>query len=101
MRPVYRLTPQACRDFRAIWEFIALDDIPSADRIGRRLETAFQLLAKFPHTGHTRSDVPTMEPVLFWTVGAYVIAYRPTPKPLSVIRIVHGSRDLAALFDLE
>lgn len=101
MRSGYRLTPQAGRDFETIWEFVALDDINAADRVARRLEKAFQLLARFPHTGHTRPDVPTMEPVLFWTVGSYVIAYRPTPKPLLVVRIAHGSRDLAALFDLE
>ena len=101
MKPGYRLTPQARHDLRTIWECIALDDITSADRVARNLEKAFQLLAKSPNSGHTRLDVPTMEPVLFWTVGAYVIAYRPTPKPLHVIRIVHGSRDLAALFDLE
>jgi len=96
----YRLTTQARRDFRAIWEFIALDDIDAADRVAGRLEKAFQLLTKFPRKGHMRSDVSTSEPVLFWIAGSYVIVYRPTPKPLQIVRIVHGSRDLGALFDL-
>ncbi|HEU5341845.1 hypothetical protein [Edaphobacter sp.] len=30
----------------------------------------------------------------FWTVAGYVIAYRDTPKPLTIIAALHGSRDI-------
>jgi len=61
------------------------------------MEAAFRLLARFPQTGHKRAGVDTNEPVLFWPVGSYVVAYRPEPRPLVILRILHGARDLDAL----
>ena len=94
----YRLTPQARFDLLSIWEFIARDNIRAADRLAERMEAAFRLLARFPRTGHKRADVHTSEPVLFWPVGSYVVAYRPEPRPLVILRILHGARDLDAFF---
>ena len=98
MKRRYNLTPQARHDLLSIWEFIARDNIRAADRIAERMEAAFRLLARFPKTGHQRADVQTSEPVLFWPVGSYVVAYRPEPQPLIILRILHGARDLDALF---
>lgn len=97
MKRRYRLTPQARRDLLFIWEFIARDDIQAAERLTERMERAFRLLAEFPGTGHKREDVETSEPVLFWPVGSYVLVYKPEPKPIVIVRIVHGARDLNAL----
>jgi plasmid stabilization system protein ParE len=94
----YKLTPQARYDLLSIWEFIARDNIRAAGRLAERMEAAFRLLARFPQTGHKRVDVDTSEPVLFWPVGSYVVAYRPEPRPLVILRILHGARDLGALF---
>jgi plasmid stabilization system protein ParE len=93
----YRLTPEARVDLLTIWEYIAQDNIPAADRVVSRLERAFHLLAAFPRKGHRRADVHTSEPVLFWSSGSYVIVYQPESKPLIIVRIVHGARDLNAL----
>ena len=98
MKRRYKLTPQARYDLFSIWEFIARDNIRAADRLAERMERAFRLLARFPKTGHKRADVNTSEPVLFWPVSSYVVAYRPEPQPLIIVRILHGSRDLDALF---
>ncbi len=97
MKRRYQLTPEARVDLFTIWEYIAQDNISAADRIVTRLERAFQLLAAFPKKGHRRADVHTSKPVLFWPDGAYVIVYRPESKPLIIVRIVHGARDLTAL----
>jgi len=97
MKRRYRLTPEARFDLLAIWEYIARDSVPAADRVVSRLERAFHLLAAFPPKGHKRSNVHTSEPVLFWPAGSYVIVYQPKPKPLIIVRIVHGARDLNAL----
>jgi plasmid stabilization system protein ParE len=94
----YKLTPQARYDLLSIWEFIARDNIRAADRLAERMATAFRLLARLPETGHQRADVQTSEPVLFWPAGSYVVAYRPEPRPLIILRILHGARDLDALF---
>ena len=93
----YQLTPQARSDLFSIWEFIAQDDVRAADRAIERMHQAFRLLARFPRKGHRRADVETSEPVLFWPTGSYVIVYRPAPRPILIVRVLHGARDLNAL----
>jgi plasmid stabilization system protein ParE len=93
----FKLTPEARLDLLSIWKFIARDDINAADRVITRLETAFQLLGRFPRKGHKRNDVHTSEPVLFWPVSSYVVVYRPEPRPVLIVRVFHGARDLDAL----
>ena len=97
MKRRFRLTPEAERDLLAIWEFIARDSFSAADRMADRLERAFRLLAEFPRKGHQRADVKLSEPLLFCPVGSYIIVYRPAPRPVLVVRILHGARDLDAL----
>jgi toxin ParE1/3/4 len=93
----YRLTPEARFDLFAIWEYIARDNITAADRVVRRLERAFLLLAAFPKKGHKRADVHTSGPVLLRPAGSYVIVYEPEPRAIVLVCIVHGARDLNAL----
>jgi plasmid stabilization system protein ParE len=35
--------------------------------------------------------------VRFFSVYSYLIVYRPEPKPLQVVTILHGSRDVAGI----
>ncbi len=97
MKRSYRLTPEARIDLLTIWEYIARDNMTAADRVVSRLERAFYLLAAFPRKGHKRADVHSCEPVLFSATGSYVVVYQPDSKPLIIVRIVHGARDLNAL----
>ena len=49
-----------------------------------------------PGIGHRRSDL-TAFPVLFWTVGAYLIIYRVIEgRPVEIVAITQGSRDIPA-----
>jgi plasmid stabilization system protein ParE len=50
-------------------------------------------LAGVPGGGHWRKDL-TDEPVKFFSVYSYLIVYRPETKPLQVVAILHGHRDL-------
>jgi plasmid stabilization system protein ParE len=61
-----------------------------------RFYRAFEQLARLPYSGHTRTDL-TARPVRFWGVSPYLIVYRPDAKPLEVLRILHGKRDLRRL----
>jgi plasmid stabilization system protein ParE len=97
VRHRYKLTPEARRDLLSIWEFIACDNIGAADRVVEAIHRACGTLARFPFSGHKRADVRTTEPVLFWPVGSYIIVYRPAPKPVVILRVLHGARDLDAL----
>ena len=44
--------------------------------------------------GYRRDDLTTRKDVLFWPVYSYLIIYRPHTKPLEILRILHGKRDI-------
>ena len=66
----YRLTPAAKADLRAIWTYIALDNIEAANRVEGAIYEACSLLARGPQRGHTRKDLTNL-PVRFWTLPRY------------------------------
>jgi len=96
MKPRFILSPEAARDIREIWSYIADDSIRAARRVRLQLLDACQRLAENPLIGHSREDL-TAKPILFWPVGAYLIIYDPRPRPIQIVRVVHGARDVAAL----
>jgi len=51
-----------------------------------------------PGLGHSRIDL-TNDPVKFWRVFSYFVIYDPAPRPIHIIRILHGRRDLEALLN--
>ncbi len=96
-RPRFVLTPQAQADLLEIWNYIAEDSPESADRVLERLYAAFTRLAETPAMGHHREDLADRRH-RFWTVYSYVVAYRDQTRPLQIIAIVHGARQLEAFF---
>lgn len=92
------LTPQASRDLDGIWEYIAEDSIERADRAADAIENAIRLIADNPKIGHVREDFADKRH-RFWPVLSYLIMYRQDTKPLQILRIVSGYRDLIALLN--
>jgi len=93
----YRLTPRAKADLRSIWSYIAYDNVGAADRVEAAIYDACAFLAMALLRGHSRQDL-TKLPVRFWTVvryPKYVIVYDPADRPLKIVRILHGARDIA------
>ena len=82
-------------DLDAIWEYIAADNIDAADRWIDKLFDAFETLGERPGIGHTRADLTTY-PVLFWPVGAYYVIYRAEQRPVEIVAVTQGSRDIPA-----
>lgn len=92
----FRLTPAAIEDLDAIWLYIHNDNPAAADAVEAAIKSACALLAQKPFVGHTRRDLTEL-PLRFWTTPKYpnyVIAYRPKSRPLEIVRILHGMRDL-------
>ena len=90
----YRLTEPAQQDLLELAEFIATDNVQAARRMVDRLESAMLSLAWMPETGHRREDLTHDETIRFWSVGGYLIVFRVSTRPLEVIRIIHGARDV-------
>jgi toxin ParE1/3/4 len=92
----YRLTEQARQDLDDIWLYIAEDDPATADHFLDSLYEKFVLLAEQPLLGRLR---PELAPNLrSFPVGNYVIFYRPTQDGIEVARVLHGARDIDAMF---
>jgi plasmid stabilization system protein ParE len=93
----FTLTPQAADDLFDIWQYIAIDSPESADRIEAAIYQACALVAEGPLRGQVRKEFTTLR-LRFWTLPLYpnyLIVYDPATKPLQIIRILHGKRNVA------
>ena len=55
-------------------------------------------LAKRPGIGHWRKDL-TNEAVKFFPVYSYLIVYDPETKPVQIVRVLHGMRDVEEILN--
>jgi plasmid stabilization system protein ParE len=95
----FLFTLEAQVNVLAIWEFIANDDSEkSADRVVARIYDECQRLGEMPGMGHFREDLLDKR-FRFWNVWSYLIVYRWESRPIEIIAIVHGARDLDVFFD--
>ena len=62
--------------------------------------TRVEALADMPGMGHSRDDLAD-ETLRAWPVHSYLIVYRPAQRPIEIVRVVSGFRDLFALFAAE
>jgi toxin ParE1/3/4 len=91
--PNFQLTEQAKDDVRDIVAYVRGRSPSGAKLVRQKLRAAMSQLAEFPGIGHRRDDV-TDEPVRFWAVYSYLIVYRHETRPLQVIAVLHGDREL-------
>lgn len=90
------ITAHARADLREIHSYIAKDNPEAARRVVERLRAKARRLAQTPGMGRSRED---LRPDLFsFPVGQHVLFYRPQPGGIVLVRVVHGARDLPALF---
>lgn len=92
----FKLSLEAGRDIREIWEYIVPDSVRAARKVRLMLLDACQLQAEHRKIGHRREDL-TDEQVLFWPVGSYLIVYVPDTRPLELVRVISGARDVRPL----
>ena len=91
------IRPQAQMDVREIWEWIAKDNEPAADRVEAAIYSKIEKLARIPNIGHPRADVPNQS-YLFVNVYSYAICYKYDDEFLTIVRVLHVSRDFPTLF---
>jgi len=90
------LTTQAEIDLNEIWDYISRDSSDQADRVLGELAKAIKTLTHQPGMGHLRVDWADRRH-RFWPVYSYIIMYRYETKPLQILRVVSGYRNLAEL----
>jgi antitoxin ParD1/3/4/toxin ParE1/3/4 len=88
------LTRSAERDLDQIKSFLVEKAGATITRkVLKDIRAAMDLLGAEPGTGHVRDDLTT-RPVKFWPIYSYLIVYDPETKPLQIIRVLHGMRDV-------
>ena len=93
------LTRLAERDLDQIKAFLIEEaGATIARRVLNDIRGAIHFLSKEPGAGHLREDL-TSRPVRFWPVYSYLIVYDSETKPLQIVRILHGMRDVAGILN--
>jgi plasmid stabilization system protein ParE len=90
---LYEVTTEAQNDLFQIWRRISEDSAGLADRIDNEFHELFASLAAMPRQGHTRKDL-TKRPVLFFPLYSFMVIYQPETRPIRVMAVLRGSRDV-------
>jgi len=91
------LTRPAERDLYQIKSYLVEKAGPTiARRVMKEIRSALYFLGSQPETGHVRDDL-TSRPVKFWPIYSYLIVYDPETKPVEIVRVLHGMRDLEGI----
>ncbi len=95
-------TPKAREDLLDLASYTAQEDFGAALRFLDAAEVAFCLLANRPDLGTVcRFRSAQAAGIRVWSIKGfqnYLIFYRPIGDAVEVIRVLHGARDLEALF---
>jgi toxin ParE1/3/4 len=95
----HRVAPLAGRDLDDIWLYVAKESgsVEIASHLTDSITDRFLFLANFPYMGRSREDEFGVGARSF-VVGEYVIVYCIDGTDVFILRVVHGRRDLEALF---
>lgn len=89
-------TRLADEDLLEAWGYIAQNNIDAADRLLEKIDKKCQLLADTPKAGVRRDDLAPG--LLCFIEGKYLIFYRIVDETVEILRILHGARNLKAIF---
>lgn len=97
--PNYVLSPETKEDVREIRDYLVSQGGRRLARyVLQEITASFRLLASHPEAGHLRQDLTPL-PVKFWPVFSYLIVYDPAARPLAIVRVLHGSRNVGAILN--
>lgn len=93
----YIIAPSASRDLTEIIDYFARLNVETGERLIAAFEKKCQNLINFPMIGRSYEEIrPDLRGV---PLDGYIILYQVTANTLEILRVVHGSRNLKALFE--
>lgn len=93
----YNLTDDAKADLADIKAYLTKESgLPAARYVMKRIRESIDFLSRTPGAGHLREDLTNAD-VKFWPVFSYLIIYKTNIRPIVIVRVVHGNRDIASL----
>ncbi len=100
MKRFFVLTPLAKSDLKEILLDIADDSPDAAERLRAEFYEGLKSLSRSPGVGHYHEELLNRK-YRFWNFYSYIVAYVWEARPIQVISVVHGARDLAVFFTAE
>ena len=93
------ISPRAQADLDDIWIFIASESgsADSADRVLDSIAGTLNVLRRSPYAGRSR-DQDLRPGLRSFPAGNHVIFYQIESGDVQVLRVLHGSRDIKAIF---
>jgi toxin ParE1/3/4 len=88
----YLIASRAQTDLDEIWSYVARDSMAAADRLIARFYQKFLLLSTQPLIGEERSELAA--DLRSFSVGNYVVFYRPVQSGIEVARVIHAARQI-------
>lgn len=90
-------SPEAEQDLLDIWDYFAREAAPEiADRRLREIHRACRRLTDLPQSAQPRDELgPGWRSI---PVLPHVVFYRLTEEAVEIVRVVHGHRDVDAIF---
>jgi toxin ParE1/3/4 len=91
-------SPASETDLLQLWSYLATQaSIAAADEQIRKIRQSCEVLRDWPLSGPARDAlIPGMRSV---AVTPYVVFYRVAEDAVEVVRVLHGRRDIEAIFD--
>ncbi|HET7078497.1 MAG TPA: type II toxin-antitoxin system RelE/ParE family toxin [Chloroflexia bacterium] len=89
---------RALTDLLEIWGHIAAESGEArATAYLRKIRQKIEVLAEQPGMGRSRDELS--EGLRSLPVASHMIFYRPLPDGIEVVRVIHGKRDINAVFE--
>ncbi len=88
---LYRFTPEARIDLLEIRDYIFLDNPAAAEQLIRNIKDKCQFLGEHPKLTAPQKRYLNLSK---HKIGNYLIFYRPDKIGVTIIRVLHASRDI-------
>jgi len=97
------LSREAREDVFKIWEFVGDDNSKAANRFLTEFKKLLSLLGIHPDIGQERlfadSRLYGMRSLIVPEFQNYLVFYRHMDNHVEIVRVLHGARDIEALFE--
>ena len=100
-------SPAAIGDIVEVADYIAqTTSLAAADRFIAATDKTLRATRRDARRGHSRyePDDPAYAEMRYFPISRfrnYLVFYRPMLEDIEVVRVLHGARDIAAIFDEE
>jgi toxin ParE1/3/4 len=92
----FRVSRLAQSDLDEIWRYVAVRNLPAADDLIDEITAEFKTLTRFPRMGQGRDEFG--KGLRSIPVGKYLVFYHKVKGGISIVRVLHGMRNLEEVF---